>query len=88
MPNLADPIILGYPDTSRCGMFAEPPDEHGRAWVQFFSMDGLRIPVIPHITGPQWNTGMKAVGSSMLTGPDMRPIEVTITDSAYHDAVH
>ena len=84
MPGLADPIIMGYPDTSRCGMFAEPPDHEDRSWVQFFSMDGLRLPVIKPTSG---GAKIQATKSVTIEGPDMRPIEVSITDREYQDAV-
>ena len=84
MPNLADPIILGYPDTTRCGMFAEPADDNGRMWVQFFCMEGLRMPVIPPRS---MQSAVRAVRAIMVEGPDMRPLEVTISDEDYLDAV-
>ena len=85
MENLSDPIILGRPELSHLGLMLEPPDEQGRLWVQFTTMN-LRIPVI--MPGMGNAPVFRIEEPQVIAGPDLREIPVVISDSDYQYYTH
>ena len=84
MDQLADPMILGFPELSTLGCWMEPPGDDGRRWVQFTTM-GIRLPIIEskriHV-----NT-LHVEGVAEIEGPAVASVDVTLTAEQYENAV-
>ena len=83
MDNLSDPFILGIPELRSLGLYLEPPDEHGRKWLQFTTLQA-RVPLLPPA-----GQGISPYTWSPMTiqGPESRPVEVRLSKVDYQKAV-
>ena len=83
MDNLSDPFILGIPELRALSLYVEPPDEHGRKWLQFISLQA-RIPLLP----PSGRALSPFTWSPVsIQGPESRPMEVRLKKADYETVV-
>ena len=83
MKNLSDPVIIGVPELRALGVYLEPPDDHGRKWIQF-TTKGLRLPLI----NPQRkNSPMVTELRRVVNGPEFVQIPVSLDRDDYEFAV-
>ena len=83
MKNLSDPVILGVPELGALGVYLEPPDDHGRKWIQF-TTKGLRLPLL----SPQRrNSPMVTELRRLVSGPEFVQVPVSLQLDDYEFAV-
>ena len=70
LDELADPLIIGYPECSRWGLMLEPPDEHGQRWLQF-TAHNIRLPVLDNRA-----SSLAAARPVEVHGPAVHEVEV------------
>ena len=86
MDNLSDPMILGYPELSTLGCYAEPPDMNGRRWIQLTQAGpGLRLPILAPERRSTANITM--VRNVHIEGPNTHMAYFTLTGAEYGKAV-
>ena len=83
MPKLSDPIILGIPELRALGIYLEPPDASGRKWVQFTTL-GVRLPLLDP---KQRISPLMTDDRKLVSGPEFRPVTVSLSRADYQVAV-
>ena len=82
MDNLSDPVILGVPELRALGVYLEPPDDHGRKWIQFTTKQ-LRPPLIdPRRRASLMRTDVHRV----VEGPELVQVPVTLEPDEFEVA--
>ena len=82
MDNLSDPVILGMPELRVLGVYLEPPDDHGRKWIQF-TTKRLRLPLLsPQKRSSPLGTTVRRI----VEGPELVEIPVSLHPDDYEVA--